>query len=88
VTGWSSIMRSVLTHQEHHQSLGMMNFLQLAAPVAALEEEEDEYEEEYEEEDEVEEAEVLEDWAADDQPQQAPLEDELTEEEFAQAMGE
>lgn len=35
VTGWSSILRTLLVHQEHWQSLGLLNFLQLASTSAA-----------------------------------------------------
>lgn len=43
VTGWSSVLRTLLVHQEHWQSLGLLNFLQLAStpPAAAGEWEED-----------------------------------------------
>lgn len=43
MTGWSSVLRTLLVHQEHWQSLGLLNFLQLAStpPAAAGEWEED-----------------------------------------------
>ncbi|WIA13662.1 hypothetical protein OEZ85_007224 [Tetradesmus obliquus] len=52
VTGWSSILRTLLVHQEHWQSLGMLNFLQLAGTPTSEEWEEvqDEVEEESEDE--------------------------------------
>jgi len=44
VTGWSSVLRTLLVHQEHWQSLGLLNFLQLAStpPAGAGEWEEEE----------------------------------------------
>ncbi|KAF6258381.1 hypothetical protein COO60DRAFT_1126959 [Scenedesmus sp. NREL 46B-D3] len=52
VTGWSSILRTLLVHQEHWQCLGMLNFLQLAGTPTSEEWEEvqDEVEEESEDE--------------------------------------
>lgn len=73
MTGWSSVLRTLLVHQEHYQSLGLLNFLQLAStpPVGAGEWEEDdalqeaggqqgeeEGEEEWEDEEEWEEGEL------------------------------
>lgn len=76
MTGWASILRTLLVHQEHWQSLSMLNFLQLATPVAeeweGQEAEEEAEDEGYEldGEDEVEE------------------EQELQEREFTDALGE
>lgn len=35
MTGWSSVLRTLLVHQEQWQSLGLLNFLQLASTPAS-----------------------------------------------------
>lgn len=48
VTGWSSILRTLLVHQQHWQSLGMMNFIELAGPIPSEEEWEHDHEDDLE----------------------------------------
>lgn len=90
MTGWSSILRTILAQQEHWQSLGALNYLQLATPAGGEWGDGDDEEEEGEEEAEGEEGEALaeqvEGEGADDGDEEQ--EEELQEAELQEAMGE